>query len=156
MCRVNGLVVLLGDVGEHGLALSRLEAACACLLEERLWLRSAMRSGIDLHLCNTGTYFFMMFLLRKVLSFCVAGDWISSDGETYFCALLFVSCAYCVCAVHSYCSSFMRDSSTCRWYSSDLVSLASDCVVGFICAFVSRLLSTLADIVACGCECVWV
>ena len=32
----------------------------------------------------------MMFLLRKLLSFCVAGDWISSDGETYFCALLHV------------------------------------------------------------------
>jgi hypothetical protein len=29
--------------------------------------------------------------LRKLLSFCVAGDWISSDGETYFCALLPVS-----------------------------------------------------------------
>jgi hypothetical protein len=28
------------------------------------------------------THFFMMFLLRKLLSFCVAGDMISSDGET--------------------------------------------------------------------------
>jgi len=37
----------------------------------------------------------MMFLLRKLLSFCVAGDWISSDGETYFCALLSVSTHVC-------------------------------------------------------------
>jgi len=41
------------------------------------------------------THFFIMFLLRKVLSFCVAGDWISSEGETYFCALRFVSSASC-------------------------------------------------------------
>lgn len=41
-------------------------------------------------------YFFIKFLLRKLLSFCVAGDWISSDGETYFCALLRVRLAHCV------------------------------------------------------------
>lgn len=57
--------------------------------------------GLDLRLSasvhNIGisraTHFFMMFLLRKLLSFCVAGDWISSEGETYFCALRMVSYA---------------------------------------------------------------
>lgn len=29
------------------------------------------------------THFFLACLLRKALSFCVAGDWISSEGETY-------------------------------------------------------------------------
>jgi hypothetical protein len=87
--------VLLGDVGEHGLALSRLEAARACLLEECLRLGPAVVSTV-LHSLDEYrvTHFFMMFLLRKLLSFCVAGDWISSEGETYFCALILVSDAH--------------------------------------------------------------
>ena len=38
----------------------------------------------------------MMFLFRKLLSFWVAGDWISSDGETYFCDLSLIRLACCV------------------------------------------------------------
>lgn len=90
-CCVHGLVTLLGDVGEHGLALSRLEALSARLLEECLRLRPATVLVPVGQASVQKSYFFMMFLLRKLLSFCVAGDWISSDGETYFCALLTVS-----------------------------------------------------------------
>ena len=40
-CCVGGLVTLLGNVGKHRLALSRLEALSACLLEESLRLGPA-------------------------------------------------------------------------------------------------------------------
>jgi hypothetical protein len=82
LCLIGCLVGLLGDVGEHGLALSCLEALCACLLEECLWLRPVVMLALVLIWRILGAYFFMMFLFRKLLSFCVAGDWISSDGET--------------------------------------------------------------------------
>jgi hypothetical protein len=37
------------------------------------------------------THFFMACLVLKACSFCVAGDMISSEGETYCCGLYHVS-----------------------------------------------------------------
>ena len=72
----------LGDVGEHGGALSSLHVPRARLLKERLWLGPTGALAVILTRLTICTNLFKMFLLRKLLSFCVAGDMISSDGET--------------------------------------------------------------------------
>jgi hypothetical protein len=67
------------------------------------------------------TYFLVMCLLRKALSFCVAGDWIESLGETYCCVLHDISVryhkgSYRNGAIHLS-SSLRRDANSWRWAS---------------------------------------
>jgi hypothetical protein len=102
---------LLGDVGEHGGALGRLEVLGASLLKQRLGLRPAYSLDWPFIAPSAIAYFFMACLVLKACSFCVAGDMISSEGDTYFSALylsqssaclfqrLQVLTAHCPCAI---------------------------------------------------------
>lgn len=46
-------------------------------------LQSVSKPHRALYPAQRISYFFMTCLLRKAASFCVAGDWISSEGDTY-------------------------------------------------------------------------
>jgi hypothetical protein len=81
---------LLGDVGEHGGALGRLEVLGASLLKQRLRLRPAHALAQLSSTRPCSTYFFIACLVLNAASFCVAGDMISSEGDTYF-SLLYAS-----------------------------------------------------------------
>jgi hypothetical protein len=78
---------LLGDVGEHGGALGRLEVLGASLLKQRLRLRPTHTLAQLLSTRPYSTNFFIACLVLNAASFCVAGDMISSDGDTYFSVL---------------------------------------------------------------------
>lgn len=98
------------------------------------------------------TYFFMACLVLNVCSFCVAGDMISSEGETYCCVLFKFSLVFARNSFQSgtYGSLPIRDCRTWRWYSRllGLPSFSGE-GVGLSCMLVSRTLRTLAVILAC-------
>lgn len=107
---------ILGYVGKHSCAraFGGLEVLSACLLKKRLRLRSVRL--LDIKVCfeaSLSAHFFVACLLRKALSFWVAGDMISSDGETYCWGLAkLVSVPNSACAWSTHCSFFKRDSRT--------------------------------------------
>lgn len=139
---------LLGNVGEHGSALGRLKVPRARLLKQSLWLRAAQLLARR-KLGGCYTHFFMACLILKAANFCVAGDMISSEGETYCCALR-MSVLRSIAKIPriTYCSVFMREFRIWRWYSRLLGWSFSGDGVGLICTLVSRALSTLEDMMA--------
>ena len=78
-----------------GMSANRGAPLAASKFLELVFLNSVC--GLDLRKCisnvslvlisGAATYFFMTCLLRNALSFCVAGDIISSEGETYCAGL---------------------------------------------------------------------